>query len=300
MPELTELLSRWQRDLAAWAIPADVAAAAGESPWVLPRQVFARRADRAGGAPSGPSFDRAWAALDPPGSVLDVGPGAGAACLPLLPRTTFLTAVDADEGMLDLLAQRLAARGRQARAVCGSWPQAAAALAPTDVVTCQHVLYNVADVAPFITALTTSARRIVVAELTDRHPLTSLNAMWLRFHGAARPLSPTAGDLLAIVTAMGLQPGHQAWRRPGGRDYASFEELTDVTRRRLCLPPERAGDVATALVEEAGIDPGNPVDLGSSGRDVVTIWWAGSGSAESGPDGAADPAGYPRRGNQDR
>src|SRR6516164_7664674 len=96
---LPDLLGRWRADLAAWAIPEQITAAVTESPWVLPRQVFARRADRIKAAPSGPSFKRAWAALDPPGSVLDVGSGAGAACLPLLPRTTSLTAVDADADM---------------------------------------------------------------------------------------------------------------------------------------------------------------------------------------------------------
>jgi len=76
-PMLTELLDGWRRDLAAWAIPEEITAAVAESPWVLPRQVFARRADRVRAAPAGPSFQRAWAALDPPGSVLDVGAGAG-------------------------------------------------------------------------------------------------------------------------------------------------------------------------------------------------------------------------------
>ena len=61
---------------------------------MLPRQVFARRADRLADAPCGPSYEQAWAALDPPGSVLDVGSGAGAACLPLLRRVTSLTAVE--------------------------------------------------------------------------------------------------------------------------------------------------------------------------------------------------------------
>ena len=70
---LSELLDGWRRDLAGWAIPEEITAAVTESPWVLPRQVFARRADRVRAAPAGPSFERAWAALDPPGSVLDVG-----------------------------------------------------------------------------------------------------------------------------------------------------------------------------------------------------------------------------------
>src|SRR6266487_6099372 len=118
---LGELLDKWREDLAAWAIPEHITAAVAESPWVLPRQVFARRADRLRRDPGGPSFERAWEALDPPGSVLDVGSGPGAACLPLLPRTTTLTAVDADERMLGLLTERTAARGVSASCLHGRW-----------------------------------------------------------------------------------------------------------------------------------------------------------------------------------
>jgi SAM-dependent methyltransferase len=279
--ELTTLLDAWRTELAAWAIPEHISAAVADSPWVLPRQVFARRADRVQTTPSGPSFERAWAALDPPGSVLDVGAGAGAACLPLLPRATGLTAVDSDAGMLDLLAERAAAQGVTARRVTGSWPEAADGLPAADVVTCHHVLYNVPRLAPFVAALTGHARRLVVAEVTATHPLVTLNELWLKFHGLARPEGPTADDLLRILDAMGLQPGHERWRRPGGADYGSFEELTDVTRRRLCLPPERAGEVAAALVE-VGADPRRPADFGSSGREVVTIWWRGGAAGARG------------------
>jgi SAM-dependent methyltransferase len=275
---LDDFLDGWRRDLAAWAIPEEITAAVRESPWVLPRQVFARRADRVRAAPAGPSFERAWAALDPPGSVLDVGAGAGAACLPLLPRATHLTAVDTDDGMLQRLSERIGPSPVGFTAVLGTWPEAAPRAAVADVVTCHHVLYNVPDVAPFVTALTAAARRGVVAEMTTEHPLVSLNALWLRFHGLRRPAGPTATDMLRILEAMGLRPVHETWRRPGGRDYGSFAELVDVTRRRLCLPPERAGEVGEALAE-SGIDPEHPVDLGSSGREVVTIWW--DGSAES-------------------
>jgi SAM-dependent methyltransferase len=273
--DLAERLERWRGDLAAWAIPEHITAAVAESPWVLPRQVFARRADRLTATPSGPSYQRAWAALDPAGSVLDVGSGAGAACLSLVPRATSLTAVDSDAGMLEKLSERMVAGGITARTILGRWPEAAAEAGPADVVTCHHVLYNVPEVEPFVTALTRSARRTVVAEMTAQHPLVSLNALWLRFHGLRRPLSPTAADLIQILEVMGLRPGHETWRRPGGRDYASFAEMVDVTRRRLCLPPERAPEVADALAD-AGIDRENPEDFGSSGRDVVTIWWDGT------------------------
>jgi len=242
---------------------------------VLPGTVFTRRADRLSAEPAGPSFERAWAALDPPGIVLDVGSGPGAACLPLLPRTTALTAVDADERMLGLLAERTSARGVRASCIAGRWPDIAGQAPTADVVTCHHVAYNVPDLEPFVTALTEHARRLVVIEVANVHPLTSLNELWLHFHGLVRPARPTGVDLLAILTAMNLRIGHERWSRPAGADYESFTELTDVTRRRLCLPPHRAADVADALIE-AGVDPAHPQDLGSSGRDVLTIWWAGS------------------------
>jgi SAM-dependent methyltransferase len=279
MTELGELLAKWRRDLEAWAIPAEIRAAVTEDPWVLPRPVFARRADRVSSEPSGPSYERAWAALEPPGAVLDVGAGAGAACLPLLPRTTELTAVDSDEGMLELLARRAADRGVSARTVPGTWPEVAARVPAADVVTCHHVLYNVPGLEPFVTALTGHARRLVVAETTAGHPLVTLNELWLRFHGVRRPQAPAADDLLRILTAMGLEPGHQRWHRPSAVDYESFEELTEVTRRRLCLPPERAGEVAQALAE-AG--PDKAIGQASAGREVVTIWWRGQPSILSG------------------
>ena len=275
MASLTALLDRWREDLAAWAIPEHITAAVADSPWVLPRQVFARRADRLRRDPGGPSFERAWEALDPPGSVLDVGSGAGAACLPLAPRITALTAVDADDEMLGLLAGRAGEAGLAARTVYGRWPDVAGQVGPADVVTCHHVVFNVPDLGPFVEALTGHARRRVVIETAATHPLTSLNPLWLRFHGLRRPEGPTAADTIGILAAMGHDPRHTGWSRPAGADYGSMAELVEVTRRRLCLPPERAGEVETALVE-LGINPGRPGDLGSSGRDVVTIWWEGT------------------------
>jgi hypothetical protein len=151
-----------------------------------------------------------------------------------------------------------------ARCVPGQWPQVAGDVPAADVVTCHHVLYNVPDLAPFVTALTAHARRLVVVELTARHPLGALNELWLRFHGLTRPQSPTATDLLDILAAMDLRPACQRWQRPGSADFGSAAELADVTRRRLCLPPERTAEVAAALAEHPAAPP-----------EIVTIWWAG-------------------------
>ena len=73
---------------------------------------------------------------------------------------------------------------------------------------------------------------------------------------------------------MGLRPASPALAPPAGPDSASFDGLVHATRRRLCLPGQRAAEVGSALIE-AGVDPASPVDLGSSGRQAVTIWWDG-------------------------
>ena len=272
---LAGLLDKWRADLAAWAIPESITAGITDSPWVLPRQVFVRRADRLTRKPGGASYEREREALAPAGTVLDIGSGAGAACLPLAPLATTVTAVDTERDMLTLLAERAAKAGLDLRTVHGGWPDVARQVAPADLVTCHHVLYNVPEVLPFLTALTSHAHRRVVVELTAAHPLTSLNSLWLRFHGLRRPTAPTAADLLAILAEAGVSAGHTEWSRPAEADYADFDELVDVTRRRLCLPADRTSEVEAALLD-LGSSRERPGDLGSSGRDVVTIWWEGT------------------------
>ena len=267
----------WAESLAAWAIPQPILDQAEDSPWVLPGEVFVRRADRAVADPSGPSYDDAAAALADPGTVLDVGAGAGAASLPLAGRVpvTAVTAVDPDSELLARFTERAARMGIPARTVHGEWPAVAGAVEVVDVVVCGHVLYNVPDLDPFVAALSGHARRRVVVEIAARHPLTALNPLWQHFHGITRPDGPTAEDCLAVLEELGIRPTVIRWSRPGAAEYASFAGMVEVTRRRLCLPRRARADV-DAVLRERGVDPGTPPDLGSSGREVVTFSWDGT------------------------
>jgi precorrin-6B methylase 2 len=265
-------LRSWAEQIGAWAIPEQIRAAATESPWMLPHQVFIRRAERQTAAPVGGSYRDAIEALSTPGSVLDVGAAAGAASLPLAGRLTEATAVDSDEALLGEYERRATALGVPAKLVVGRWPEVADQVPPADLVVCGHVLYNVADLAPFVAALTAHARRRVVAEITERHPLVGLNPLWLRFHGIARPEGPTADDAIAALRQLGITPRITRWTRPPTSEYQTMAELVEVTRRRLCLPPQAAGEVAAALAD-LGVDSGKPPDLGSSGRQLVTLTW---------------------------
>ncbi len=261
---------RWRDGLAAWAIPDHILAGVTQSPWTLPTEVFTRRADDQLASPGGVSWQHAREALVPPGTVLDVGAGAGAASLPLAPVTTALTAVDQSETMLAELARRAAGLGLPATLVVGRWPEVDAPVA--DVVLCHHVLYNVAELSAFVRALNDHARRRVVIELTPMHPLTPLSPLWRIMHGIERPHGPSADDAVAVLRAAGLDPVVHRWARRPRPDYPTFAELIAATRRRLCLPPERDGELAAAL-RELGVDPAHPRDLAPADDSLVTLWW---------------------------
>lgn len=262
----------WRDQLAAWAIPEPIMAAVADSPWIMPRDVFARRADDAVAAPGGPSFHRAGEALRPHGSVLDVGAGAGAASLPLAGFCDHLIAVDADPEMLAALRERAERLGLAHDTIAGRWPEVAAEVPAVDVVVCHHVAYNAPDLDVFATALTAHARRRVVLELTAAHPLRVLNPLWKAMHGLARPSGPTAEDALAVLREAGIAPRAERSRRPPRPEYASFDALIAVTRRRLCLPADRDGELAEELLR-FGVDPEHPRDLAPSGDELVTLWW---------------------------
>ncbi len=260
----------WAAALGAWAIPEHSLAAAPESPWGFPPELFAQRADAAVTILT-PSNRRALEGLPIGGTVLDVGCGAGAASLPLADRAGRLVGVDPSEAMLKSFRERAEARGVDVTTVVGNWPATAADVPLADVVVCHHVVYNVADLAPFAQALHARARTRVVLELTAEHPLRSLNDLWLRFHGLARPERPTADDAVAVLREMGLQPSREDWQAPAFTAFARREDLVAWMRRRLCLPPERDQEIAEVMAGDlVGAADGS---ISLPARAVATLWW---------------------------
>ena len=147
-------VERWRELLESWAIPPAILAAAPESPYGFPAALFRTRgAQDADPAEPTPTTLRALERLPEGGRVLDVGCGGGATSLPLAGHVGALVGVDAQEDMLDGFLANARAAGVHAEAVHGGWPEVAGTIAPVDVAVAGHVLYNVADLEPFVRAI---------------------------------------------------------------------------------------------------------------------------------------------------
>ncbi len=255
----------WAKTLDSWQIPMQILAEAAESPWDLPPQAFAKAARQALARPLSPTHLRALEALPNDGTLLDVGCGAGAASLPLASRAKLIVAVDQSPEMLE---QMLSVARNLAEVVThqGMWPECADDVGGVDVAVCANVAYNVRALGPFVTALTQHSRERVVLELTDRHPQSDLNWLWLHFWTLQRPTLPTASDAAAVIAEALGEGVHSAhWTREEPVLSGLDTDRVAWIRRRLCLPPSREAELA-GLLGAAGPEAPTP---------MVTLWWPG-------------------------
>lgn len=270
-------VERWADALAGWGIPEHILATAPESPWGYPPDLMRRRAEIAAALDPTASMRRALEALPEGGSVLDVGAGGGAASVPLAPRAVRIVAVDASAEVLEGFVEAATAAGADPTTVVGRWPDVAGAVDPADVVVCNHVLYNVADLRPFVAALAEHARRRVVIEITATHPLEWMSDLWVRFHGLERPIGPTADDAFEALAELGHDVRRDdEVRPPRAAGFASRADAVSLVRRRLCLPSERDHEVAKALGPRLA-DHGGVWSAGPAEQRVVALWWDAPG-----------------------
>jgi SAM-dependent methyltransferase len=254
--------SRWAGALAAWAIPEQILASAPASPWTLSPRVLRQRTDEFADLPT-PSRGRALEALPAGGSVLDVGVGAGAGSMPLASRAGLIVGVDERSEMLEAFVEAADEREIEHEEILGRWPDVAASAPAADVVVCHHVFYNVPDLAAFATALTAHARRRVMVEITESHPMSLHNDLWLKFHDIRRPNRPTAADAVAVLQEAGFQPTVDLWVRPKATRFKTRADLIAFVRQRVCLSPDDDPRLDAILERDPDVTP----------RGVATIWW---------------------------
>jgi SAM-dependent methyltransferase len=164
------------------------------------------------------------------GSVLDVGCGGGRAAMSLVPPAELVIGVDQSPAMLAEFT-RAARRPGHVDDRRGPLARRRRSLTPTaDVVVCHHVAYNVADIEPFLLALTAHARLAVVLVLPPRHPLSAWNDAWRHFWGLERPTEPTADDLAEVLAGLGLDA--ERWDVPRPPLARATADTASRVRRR--------------------------------------------------------------------
>ena len=209
---ITDAGARWAERLERWAIPEEILAQAPVSPWPHDTAMFVVDDTL---DPNTPTAEIARAVLPAVGgSVLDVGCGGGRAAMSLVPPAEQVIGVDQSPAMLAEFTRAATVAGARSMTVEGRWPDAAVATPSADVVVCHHVAYNVADIEPFLLALTSHARLATVIVLPPRHPLSAWNDTWHHFWGLERPTEPTADDLAEVLAGLGLdaERWNNAWR----------------------------------------------------------------------------------------
>ena len=240
----------------------------GWSPWIWERMSAAARS-----VPPPVAVEIAGRLAGRDGSVLDVGAGRGRVSLPLAVLGHDLTAVEPDAGMADGFEEEAARLGVPARLVRGRWPDVAGQVSQTDVVMSANVVYDVADIGPFVAALDETARRGVVIELTERHPRVVTAPLFRAVHGVDRPNGPSVDDLVdVIVEEIGVSPEVEHWERPALLWFESWDEILAFYGKRVTLPLARRSELRP-LLEPQVTEEGGRLYVGNRMGRHCTLWW---------------------------
>ncbi len=249
---------KWQDDLSLWSIPEKILSQAETSPWIHPPVLFEipKQIEMT------VSHQRASEGLPHNGTVLDVGCGGGIGAFGIVPKPSLAIGVDHQGEMLEMFAKNGSEREISTQTFEGFWPAVADTVPDADVVTAYHVVYNVAEIVPFLQELNDHASSRVVIEMPVEHPLSSLTEAWKVFWNLDRPIAPTPSDLMNVLQEMGIPANIDYWSGRLRVDR-NLDESSEFTRIRLCLPTSRLAEVRSFLEKE-------PIP---THRDLATIWW---------------------------
>ena len=264
---------RWRAELEAWVIPQRILDAAEESPYGWPPWVWERLSAAARSAAPPATLEVVRRLAGEHGSVLDVGAGRGRASLPLAVSGHDLTAVEPDAGMADGFEEEAGRLRVPARLVRGRWPEVAGQVPQADVVMSANVVYDVADIGPFVAALDGAARRGVVIDMTERHPRVVIAPLFRAVHGVDRPGGPSVDDMVdVIVEEVGVRPEVERWERPASLWFESWDEIIAFYGKSVTLPMARRPELRPLLEPQVTEEDGR-LYVGKRMGQHSTLWW---------------------------
>lgn len=275
MYDSTSPSARWKADLESWAIPESVLQQADESPYGWPPELWRRRTrESRTRSETTPTTSLVSKMLGPDGTLIDVGAGTGRSCFPYARAGHRVTAVEKNPGMAAGLQEEADSEGLEVEVVVGAWPGAAASAPVADVVLSSHVVYDVAEIGPFIRALGSHCLRGAVVEMTHVHPWTNMNYLYRAIHDLDRPEGPSVEDLVeVIVSELGAEVGVVRWERPPDLWFRTWEEVLAYYGRRVAVPRARRAELRP-LLEEHVVARDDRLYIEDGPRTLATLWWS--------------------------
>ena len=221
-----------------------------------------------------PVLNRLAGEVTPGTTLLDVGGGAGRLALPLALRCRHVTVVEPSESMVaELRDGSLEAGIDNLTVVQGHWEEVEAG--PADIVLCAHVVYGVADIAPFIRKLESHARERVLLLMFMDSPQSWLSPLWEVVHQERRVDLPALPELVGVLWEIGVYPDLKMIETGGSQRFESREGAIDQIRQRLYVDPGTEQDqrLRTALDELLEETPDGLMVRGTRPRREGLISW---------------------------
>ncbi len=248
----------WRESLSAWAIPKNIIDQAPEDPWIHPPVMFQIPQH----IEDSLSHQRAREVIPVGGSILDIGCGGGIAAFAVTPPAAHVIGIDHQKEMLEMFAENAKERSVTSEIFEGFWPAIADEVPVADVAVAHHVVYNVPKIEDFLLAMNSHAKKRVVIEMPQLHPLTTAAPLWKHFWDLERPTKPTPEDLMTVLNELGIVAHLELWNG-SMRTESDLESQARFSRIRLCLPEAREHEV----LEFLKVQPKVAI------RNLATIWW---------------------------
>lgn len=208
-------------------------------------------------------------------SLLDVGGGAGRFAVALALEGKAATVVDPSESMIEQLREAADEAGADnVTAVLADWESAEPN--PADAVLCSHVVYGVADIAPFVRKLSAHARRRVIMLSFVDSPQASVAPLWEPVHGERRVNLPALPELMNVLWEIGVYPSVRMLTPTAPQSFESEEAALSELARRLFVGESASAQArlqsAAADFLELTADGGLRI-VGAKPARQGAIWW---------------------------
>jgi SAM-dependent methyltransferase len=221
-----------------------------------------------------PALEQIRRLVRPDETWIDVGAGGGRYTLPIALLARHLYAVEPSAGMRETLLLSAREHGiTNLDVIDERWP--CVSKAPVaDVAFISHVGYDIADIGRFLEQMEAHARRLCVALLFERAPISDFAPLWQKVHGEERALLPGLKELVGLLFARDRAP-EVSLLQLGPRTYTDRAGLHAAVRRPLWVLPGTPEDARlAAAINELSVDVEGGVVLSQRERQLALVRWA--------------------------